>query len=80
MLNTNVIYMDLPLNIKGYIIKMFDENGGEDFATVVINPRYNLEQQREAYRHEVAHYEENDFELVKVTSIGDIERVRHGIG
>lgn len=80
MLNTNVIYMDLPLNIKGYILKMFDENGGEDFSTIVINPRYNLETQREAYRHEREHYEENDFELVKVYDIGDIERVRHGIG
>ena len=77
MLNTNVIYIDLPLNIKGYIVKMFDENGGEDYCTVVINPRYNLEQQREACRHELEHYEENDFELVKLVDVNELEMVRH---
>lgn len=78
MLNTYMLYMDLPLSVKGMIVKMFDENGGEDYATVVINSRLNLEQQIEARNHELRHYYAGDFD--RLDSVSDIEWARHRIG
>lgn len=75
MLNTYAVYMDLPLSVKGYILKMFDD--GEDYSTVIINSRYNAEQNRQTAKHELEHYEQNDFEEVKNVDINEIEWERH---
>ena len=75
MLNTYAIYMDLPLNVKGYILKMFDD--GEDYATVVINSRYNMEQNLETARHEIEHYENDDFAKADFITIDEVEWERH---
>lgn len=79
MLNEKVIYMDLPLTVKGMIVKVFDENGGDDYTTIVINSRYNLEQNVEAYEHELSHYTARDFEKVD-SAVSGIEWERHRIG
>lgn len=54
------IYMNMPVSIKGFVIKCFDD--GEDYYTVVLNPAYNWEQQRDTYEHEIRHIECGDLE------------------
>ena len=73
MLNTEVVYADLPPHIKGMLVRMFDE---EDYYTIVINSNLNIEQQREAYEHEVRHYRARDFEQTD-KSVDEIECIRH---
>ena len=72
MLNTCVIYADMPPHIKGMIVKTFDE---EECYAIVINSRLNAEQQREAYEHEMKHYRARDFDEVK--PVDEIEYTRH---
>lgn len=73
MLNTEVVYANLPPHIKGVLVRMFDE---EDYYTIVINSNLNIEQQREAYEHEVRHYRAKDFEQTD-KSVDEIECIRH---
>ena len=73
MLNTYVIYADLPPTVKGMLVRTFD---GEECYTVVINSRLNTEQRLAAYKHELEHYRARDFEAVD-TPVDDIECVRH---
>lgn len=73
MLNTEVVYADLPPHIKGMLVRMFDE---EDYYTIVINSNLNIKQQREAYEHEVRHYRAKDFEQTD-KSVDEIECIRH---
>ena len=73
MLNTEVVYANLPPHIKGVLVRMFDE---EDYYTIVINSNLNIEQQREAYEHEVRHYRAKDFEQAD-KSVDEIECIRH---
>lgn len=71
----NVVLCDLPLNIKGMTVRTFD--GDEVFLTIVLNARHSYETQLEAYRHEVDHIENNDFDRRDV-SVGELEMRRHG--
>lgn len=67
------IYMDMPVAAKGFVIKTFDN--GEDYYTVVLNPKYNWEQNQKTYKHELEHIECGDLD-----GHGDpnsIERLRH---
>ena len=76
MFNANVVYADLPPHMKGMLVKTFD--GIEEFYTVVINSCLNNEQQIEAYRHEMKHVGERDFDILAGTADA-IEMVRHCI-
>ena len=73
MEDVRVIYADLPLHIKGMLVRTFDE---EEYYTVVINVNLNAEQQREAYEHEMKHMKARDFGEVDKT-VDEIEYVRH---
>jgi len=73
MLNTYVIYADLPLTVKGMLVRTFDE---EECFNVVINSRLNAEQRLAAYMHELEHYKAKDFEAVDA-SVDYVEYVRH---
>lgn len=73
MNEVRVIYADLPPRIKGMLVKTFDE---EECYTVVLNSRLNIEQQREAYEHEVKHMRARDFDDTD-KSVDEIEYVRH---
>ena len=73
MNEVRVIYADLPPRIKGMLVKTFDE---EECYTVVINSRLNIEQQREAYEHELKHMKARDFDEVDKTA-DQVEMVRH---
>ena len=68
-----VIYMDMPVSVKGFVIKTFDD--GDDYYTVVLNPKYNWEQQRETYKHEIAHVRSGDLDADM--SADAIEMLRH---
>lgn len=73
MNDTHTIYMDMPPAVKGFVVKMFDD--GEDYVTIVLNPRYNREQQLKTYEHELRHLEANDLEGYCDPNI--IEKLRH---
>ena len=73
MLNTYVIYADLPVTVKGMLVRTFDE---EECYTVVINSRLNTEQQRMAYEHELEHIKHRDFDDAD-KSVDEIEYMRH---
>lgn len=60
MKEVRTIYMNMPVSSKGFIIKMFDD--GEDWYTIVLNPKYNHEQNLETYEHELKHIEGRDLE------------------
>lgn len=68
-----VIYMNMPESVKGYIVKMFDD--GEDYYTVVLNPKYNWEQQQATYRHELKHIDARDLE--RFGDVNELELIRH---
>lgn len=73
MKEIRTIYMKMPTDVKGFVIKTFDD--GEDYVTIVLNPCYNLEQQQETYKHELSHIEAKDLD-----SYGDadaVEFLRH---
>ena len=73
MNEVKVIYADLPPRIKGMLVKTFDE---DECYTVVLNSRLNIEQQREAYEHELKHMRARDFDDTD-KSVDEIEYVRH---
>lgn len=57
----NTILMDLPESVKGFTVRMFDENIGEDYYSVILNAKLNWEQQADAYLHEISHIDDGDF-------------------
>ena len=65
----HVIIKDLPCRISGFTKKT------GDYYTIVLNARLNEERQREAYKHEMEHIEEGDFD--RSCSADVIECVRH---
>ena len=65
--------MNMPPSVKGMLVKMFDD--GEDYYTVVINPMYNAEQQKDTYEHELKHIECRD--LDGYCDADTIEALRH---
>lgn len=73
MMEHRVIYMKMPVDAKGFVIKTFDE--GEDYVTVVLNPCYNWEQQRDTYEHELKHIEAKD--LDNYGDADELEAIRH---
>lgn len=73
MNEVNVMFCDLPPTVKGMLVRTFDE---DECYTVVINSRLNVEQQREAYEHEMKHYKARDFDELDGTA-DEIEMVRH---
>lgn len=52
----HVIIEDLPCRISGFTKKV------DDHYTIVLNARLNDERQKAAYRHELEHIEEGDFD------------------
>jgi len=73
MNEVHTIYMDMRPTVKGFLVKMFDD--GEDYYTIVINPKYNAEQQIETYEHELKHIEARDLDGYCDTDI--VEMLRH---
>lgn len=68
----HTIYMDMDVGVKGFVIKTFDE---DEHYTIVINPKYNWEQQHGTYEHELKHIEARDLDGCCDADL--IERLRH---
>lgn len=68
----HTIFMDLPPSVKGMVVRSFDN---EEYYTIVLNARYNAEQQLMAYQHEVEHILHHDFDGYCDTDI--VEKERH---
>ena len=67
MKNTPIIYADLPVTIKGMVVRMFDD--GEDYDTIVLNSKLNWEQNVITYKHECWHIEHGDFDSTLPVSV-----------
>lgn len=72
MLNTCVMYVDLPERVKGMTVRTFD---GEECYTIVINSKLNMEQRLATYKHELEHYKDSDFDSAVPVDV--IENIRH---
>lgn len=64
-----VIYLDLPCSIKGFVTKKCD------YYTIVLNSRFNLEQNKKTFLHELEHILRDDFN--NFDSIDKIEKECH---
>ena len=70
-ITANVIYADMPTTIKAYTVHCPD-----DTYTIVLNSRHCLDQLLKAYRHEMAHIENGDFDM-QLKDVGLIEINAH---
>lgn len=70
----NIIYLALPLSVKGFVTQTLDDNG-EPFYTICLNTAYNKEIQFMTFRHEIKHIAGRDFD--SPLSVCEIERMRH---
>ena len=61
---------DLPTRIKSFVKK-----NGDDSLTIVINSRLSYDCQRECYKHELAHIQNDDFDTCM--SVDEIEVEAH---
>lgn len=57
ILGVNTLLLDLPGSIRAYTVTNTDLS-----YTIVINARLNRERQIEAYRHELKHIENGDYD------------------
>ena len=73
MMDYRVVFMDMPGTIRGYALRSFGDAG--DFYTIVLNSRLNREQNRNSFRHEIAHILRGDFDSGKTTD--EIEKEVH---
>lgn len=71
-----VFMVDLPLRHHGLTAYGYDSNG-ELFYTIFINAKLNAEMQGEAYRHEIAHVDNHDFD--EMLPLEKLEAERHGL-
>lgn len=55
---SNTVLKDLPATIKAYTVLCPDGT-----YTIVLNSRLSHEQQLEAYKHELKHIMDNDFDI-----------------
>ena len=56
ILDANVILMDMPATIRAYTLVNADSS-----YSIVVNARLNHETQLEAYRHELEHISQGDY-------------------
>lgn len=69
--NATVVYLNLPTQIKGFVV----HNTADDFDTIVLNSRHSYYQNIETYKHELKHIRANDF-YSKFSST-QLETLRH---
>lgn len=66
-----VFLVDLPHAVKAYTKKNSD--GG---YTILINARLNAEEQFKAYKHEIAHIDNGDYDK-EIVNVNKLEHERH---
>ncbi len=55
--NINIIYMNMPCKIKGYVAY----NTADDYYTIVLNSRLSFSQNQQTFEHEMKHIKNGDF-------------------
>lgn len=70
-MDTNVIYLDMPLSVKAYTVCCPD-----DTYTIVLNSRHSFEQLLKSYHHEMKHIENGDYDRI-CPDVGIIEINAH---
>ena len=71
----NIVMMDLPGSIKGFVVQTLDDNG-EPFYTVCINQNKCQDVQVAAMRHEFSHIVNGDFYSAAAAGIIETQRAR----
>lgn len=57
-----IIYMDMPVKIRGGLRKIFDESTGEDYYIIALNSRHTWETLQLTKLHEAKHLEMHDLD------------------
>lgn len=57
----NIMLLDLPSSVKGFVVQTFDDNG-EAFYNICINSNKSEEVRIQAMRHEFSHIVNGDFD------------------
>lgn len=60
MRNERCVYADLPPQVKGMVVRVFED--GEYYDTIVLNSRLSWEQNLQTFKHEEWHIDHEDFE------------------
>lgn len=58
-----VVLMNMPVAVRATVVYV------DDFYTIIVNARLSVEQQREAFIHELKHIYGNDFEKCNACEI-----------
>ena len=53
----SVVYTDMPVSVRSFV----RHDGGEDWDTIVINARLDMDTQKRCLHHEMKHILHNDF-------------------
>ena len=73
MIDTKIIYYDLPCSVKGFIKETSD-----GYTYIVLNSRLNYEQNLSTLDHELYHIDNKDLE--KNCNVTELEYQRHLLG
>jgi len=57
MENVRTVLMDLPIKIKGFVIKK------DDYYTICLNQNLSYNQNMKSYKHELDHIVRGDFDM-----------------
>lgn len=69
--NYMVIYKNLPEKVNAFTMY----HAGDDYYTIVLNARQSFECLQRAFKHEIEHIENNDFQ--KYRNVNEIELYAH---
>lgn len=72
MNNYNVVYLNLPVTVKGF--SLYD--AADDYYTIVLNNRLSKLCNKKTFEHEIGHILNGDF--TKNKTVGIIETNLHG--
>ena len=70
-----VFLVPMPLRIHGATIYAFDN--GQYYYTILLNSSLSSQMQYDAYRHEMDHIDNNDFDAM--TPASNLEVFRHAV-
>lgn len=68
----NVCFVDFPTKARGMVTANADGS-----YTILLNSRLSFEQQRKAFRHEMWHIQNHDFERADTVGVQQIEYEAH---
>lgn len=69
--NYMVIYKNLPEKVNAFTMY----HAGDDYYTIVLNARQSFATLQKAFKHEISHIQNNDFQQYK--NVDSVERYAH---